>query len=160
MNDEKLNIENDYETDPDITPDRMIIKDDLLTKLKLEKQMSPLNEVPLVEKPGVAFGVEQTKDVLDFSIALTNSIIAALKDGKITVADIPVFFAPLIKLPAALSGLDQVPYELNDLTTAELDELKEFVQTKLDVTDEKAKLIINKSISLLYEIYDLIKIIK
>lgn len=121
---------------------------------KTEFQMS---DVILPEKPGITFGIEETKDVVAAGVALANSIIAALEDGKISLADIPVFFNPVLKLPAALSGIDKVPAELGDIDAEELNELKAIVKDQLSVSDEKAAEIIDASIAVLYDIYLLIK---
>lgn len=151
-----MNIDLDPEETPKV--DDLEIKDEQLTKPKLENKMSEVNGTPvLTDKPGLQFGIEETKDVVKFGTSLANAIITALKDGKIGLTDLPAFVAPLTKLPAALSGIANVPAELSDLTELEMQELREAVQNDLEVDDAKAKVIVDKSINVLYAIYGLVK---
>jgi hypothetical protein len=119
-----------------------------------------MKEVQVPEEPGISYGVEETKDVIAAGVALANAVISSLKDGKVTLTDIPAFIAPVTKLPAAISGIALVPAELADLDAIELQELTEAVKAQLEVDDEKAKVIIQKSIQTLYGLYDLVKAIK
>lgn len=115
----------------------------------------------LTDQPGMQFGIEETKDVILFGVSAANAVIASLKDdGKITVKDFPNLIAPMMKLPAALSGLNYVPAELADLTEVEKDELIQFVKANLEVDDAKAQAIIQKSIEAAYSIYNLVKAIE
>lgn len=147
--------------DPEGKVDDLEIRDDYLTKPKLEKDMSEKNEVPvLTDKPGLEFGTDETKDVVLFGCSLANAVIAALKDGKIAITDFPDFLPPIMKIPAALSGIGKVPQELNDLSQIEKDELIQLVKDNLQVDDAKAELVIEKSINTLYSIYDLVKTVQ
>ncbi len=151
-----MNIEYDPEETPNV--DNLKIKDEQLTNPKLENEMSEVNGTPvLTDKPGLEFGIDETKDVIKFGTSLANGLIKALKDGKIGLTDIADFIAPSTKLPAALSGISKVPAELNDLTELEMQELRDLVQSDLQVDDAKAKVIIDKSINVVYAIYGLVK---
>lgn len=123
------------------------------------KEIGKMANVNIPEKPGIALGIEETKDVLIFGIDLANAAIEALSDGKLTIGDFPLFIKPIIGLPKALSGIDQVPAELADLSAIEKDEIKTIVQEKLFVNDEDAAIIAQKAIDVVYGIYDLIKTI-
>lgn len=125
-----------------------------------KRKFFEMEKIKLPAKPGIAWGIEETTDVVEFGIALANSVIKALEDGRITLLDIPGFIVPLTKLPAALSGIEFVPYELNDLQQDEIDKLKKTVTDNLQVDDERAKLIIEQSIVTLYQIYNLVKLVK
>ena len=128
----------------------------LKEKVKEIVKMAP---VTLPEKPGLELGIEETKDVLVFGIDLANAAIEALSDGKLSITDFPLFIKPIIGLPKALSGIDKVPAELGDLTVIEKDEIIAIVQEKLVVNNEDAAVIAQKSIEVVYRIYDLIKTI-
>lgn len=128
------------------------------TKNKIGDKMT---EVKVPEKPGLEFGIEETQDVLDAAISVANSVILSLADGKLNLFDVVHFIKPITKLPQAISGLEFVPSELDNLSPAELDELIGFVKTNLELEDDgKAKLIAEKSIRLIYDVYDLVKLIK
>ncbi|MBI1939177.1 MAG: hypothetical protein HYS25_13795 [Ignavibacteriales bacterium] len=117
-------------------------------------------EVKETTKPDIEIGIEETLDALDFTIALANGVIATLKDGKVSVADIPNFIKPLIKLPAAISGIDKVPAELNQLRENELQIILDEVKKELSTDDIKTKAIVEQSLKILFGINELIEIIK
>jgi len=126
-------------------------------KIEVPTELYPLK---LPENPGEEVGIEQTKDVVIFAVLFANAIIESWKDGKITVSDIMNFMSPMFKLPRALSGLDAVPEELNDLDAGELDSLILLVQDLIEVDSDKAKIIVEKSIKTMYAIFELVKAIK
>lgn len=126
-------------------------------KIEVPNELQPL-ELP--ENPGEEVGIEETKDVVIFAVLFANAIIESWKDGKITVSDIMNFMSPMFKLPGALSGLDAVPEELNDLDAGELDSLILLVQDLIEVDSDKAKIIVEKSIKTMYAIFELVKAIK
>ena len=119
-----------------------------------------MKPVSLPEKPGVGFGIDETKDVIEFGISLTNSLIHAFGDGKLTLTDVPHFIAPMTKLPSALTGINMVPFEVGDIQKFELQKLIDFVKENLDVDDRKAKNIIEQCLLIIYDIYDLVTTIK
>jgi len=132
-----------------------------LEKIQSQKEGTPnMEPVVIPEKPGLSFGIEETQEVVDFGISLANAVIKSLADGKVGFSDIPNFVSPVFKLPKALSGIDKVPYELNDIQPEELEQLKSFVKANLDVADEKAKEIIDNSLLVLYDIHTLVKVVK
>ena len=130
---------------------------DLIQEQKKEVIMKPIS---LPEKPGVEFGIDETKDVIEFGISLTNSLIHAFGNGKIILTDVPYFIAPMTKLPSALSGINLVPFEVGDIQKFELQKLIDFVKENLDVDDRKAKNIIEQSLLIIYDIYDIVTTIK
>ncbi len=131
-----------------------------LEPIQEQKKEVTMNIVSLPEKPGVGFGIDETKDVIEFGISLTNSLMHAFSDGKITLADVPYFIAPMTKLPSALSGINMVPFEVGDIQKFELQKLTGFVKENLDIDDKKAKNIIEYSLLIIYDIYELVTTIK
>ena len=125
-----------------------------------QKKEILMKPVSLPQKPGVGFGIDETKDVIAFGISLTNSLIRAFDDNKLTITDIPHFIAPITKLTSALTGINMVPFEIGDIQKFELQKLIEFVKENLDVDDKKAKNIIEQSLLIIYDIYDLLTTIK
>lgn len=119
-----------------------------------------LEFVTVPDKAGINIGIDETMDVVDAAVSLANAIIDSYSDGKLTVSDIFNFIKPFTKLPKAISGIDQVPYELDDLQEAELNQLIEFVQNELEVDDLRAKLIVQKSLEAIYSLYELLKVIR
>lgn len=125
-----------------------------------QKKKVTMSTISLPEKPGVGFGIDETKDVVEFGISLTNSLIHAFKDGKITLTDVPYFISPMTKLPSALSGINMVPFEVGDIQKFELQKLTDFVKENLDIDNKKARNIIEYSLLVIYDIYELVKTIK
>ncbi len=140
--------------------DEKIIPALKLEQIPTKNRERQMEGISLPEKPGIGFGIEETKDVVVFGISLANSIIKAFRDGNITLIDIPLFIAPLTKLPSALSGINMVPFEIGDIEKFELQQLITFVKENLDVDEREAKNIIELSLLMIYDIYDLIKAIK
>lgn len=105
-------------------------------------------------------GTEQLKDavltVCKFVTAIVDSI---ADDGKIGLSDFPKFISPVVSLPAAISGIGEVPAELADLTPEEKSELVELVKEELDL-GENAEAVIEKALTILYEIKSLVDMLK
>lgn len=131
-----------------------------LEQIPINNKETKMRTVSLPEKPGVGFGIEETKDVVAFGISLTNSVIKSFRDGNINLIDIPFFIEPITKLPSALSGISMVPFEIGDIDKFELQQIISFVKENLDVDEREAKNIIELSLLMIYDIYDLIKTIK
>ncbi|MEW6196807.1 MAG: hypothetical protein AB1521_16795 [Bacteroidota bacterium] len=140
--------------------DEKIIPAIKLEQIPAQNKEVQMEGISLPEKPGIGFGIEETKDVVVFGISLANSIIKAFRDGNITLIDIPLFIAPITRLPSALSGINMVPFEIGDIEKFELQQLTTFVKENLDVDEREAKNIIELSLLMIYDIYDLIKAIK
>lgn len=79
-------------------------------------------------------GVEQTKDAIVAIAAFVNAMSYALEDGKITLTDLPLLLNPAMKLPAALTGIGEIPNELSELDDNEMNELLVVVATELDLS--------------------------
>lgn len=128
-------------------------------KMPSNKQEYTMSNVALPDQPGLSFGIEETLDVVDFGVAIANGAVKSLKDGKVGISDIPHFISPLIKLPTALTGIDKVPAEIGDIDDVELEKLINHVKANLDVDNEKAMEIVQRSLTLIYDAYNLVKII-
>jgi len=96
-------------------------------------------------------GIEELKDVLAFGIDVGE----ALSDG-IGIEDISALFG----LPEAIAGISNVPAEIADLDEAERKELKEYVSTEFDIPDDKLEAVIEQSISVVVDLYNLYTLFK
>lgn len=141
-----------FELDPKVK-----LNDVPKNKMETTKELTMTDEV---KQPVIEIGIDETLDVVNCGIDIANSTISALEDGKITFTDAPKFFGLVFSVPKAISGINLVPAELENLNAEELTQVIEAVKTKLNVADEKAKVIAEKSIKVLYQVYDLIKTIK
>lgn len=120
--------------------------------------MAHLGKIP--EAPGVEFGIEETMDVVDFGVDFANAVIKTFEDGKVTPGDIIHFVSPVIKLPSAISGLEMVPAEIENMDEAELQTVVNSVMEKLNVPEDKAREIVKRSIEAVYSVYQLVKAVK
>lgn len=84
-------------------------------------------------------GVAELKDVLKLGLVIRQDLVSALSDGKITIADLPKFADVIPHGAAAFSGVQQVPAEVADLSSQELDELHAWVKDEYGVGEEQVK---------------------
>jgi hypothetical protein len=117
-----------------------------------------MEKVILPPEPGTKFGVEETKDAVKFGCKFGLAISVCL-DG-VDFEDVDEITSALTQLPSALSGMGSIPSEIGDMDTFELQECIDIVRTELKVENQKALLIVEKSLKVLYAIYDLVKEIK
>lgn len=131
-----------------------------LEKIPINKKEYEMAQVEEPGKPKIEIGIEETKQVVSFGTALTNAIIKALADGKISLLDLGLLINPFTKLFPAIAGIGSVPNEIEDLSEGELEELKKQVIGELEVNDEQAVLIVEYSLQVIHDIYALYKIAK
>ena len=89
-------------------------------------------------------GIKETKDVVRAGIKMG----IAFSDG-IGLDDIGV----ITVLPAALSGIADVPAELADLDAVEARELHQYVVDEFDIDDNDVEAVIEQAIKVVIEIY-------
>lgn len=129
-------------------------------KLPLAEQKLKMEMVTMPEEPRIPYGIEETTDVVEFLTSAANAVMEALNDdGKITLKDYPKFFAPATKIFPALTGIGQVPKELNDLQPEEKAELIQLVKDNLSLNDN-AEAIVAKAFDIAFEIKELADLIK
>jgi hypothetical protein len=123
-------------------------------KSKLNITMEP---VTMPDKPNINVGISDLKDVALAGAAFGNAIYSALADdGKINLADAGKFFTPVMKLPAAISGISNVAAEIDDLQESEIEELKKLIADELDVK-ENVEEIVTSSIALIWQVKELVE---
>ena len=91
-------------------------------------------------------GIQETKDVVYAGLKIGE----ALSDG-VDITDV----GALTSLPAAISGISDVPAEIADLDEAEMEELKMFVQDNFDIPDDDVEKFVEKAISTVIQLYQL-----
>lgn len=105
----------------------------------------------------VTVGLKETKEVIDFAIALGTGVEASLEDKKITFTDLPNFFPALFKIKDAIEDIDQVPLEFKLATTEELEELKQYLRDTLDLKDDQMEEFIEDAFGVILDIWHLSK---
>ena len=105
------------------------------------------------------FGIEETADLVIAVAAFANATGEALEDGVITLSDLPLLLDPAVKLPAAFSGISEVPKELGELDEAEKNELLVLVAGELDFS-ENTEEVVTRALIIISDIKDLIDYIK
>ena len=104
------------------------------------------------------YGIEQTADLVIAIAAFANAGASALEDDKITLSDLPLLLSPAMKLPAALSGISEVPRELGELDEEEKNQLLVLVSEELDFKGSIED-VVTKALIIIADIKDLIDFI-
>ncbi|MEL6837147.1 MAG: hypothetical protein AAFP77_29350 [Bacteroidota bacterium] len=73
------------------------------------------------------YGIQQTEEMFDAVVAVKEAIQLSKKDdGKVTFpGDMVNFVAPIPRIITGFTGANQIPRELTDLDTLELDRLRD-----------------------------------
>lgn len=82
--------------------------------------------------------VKESKEVVQFMVAMVKASADVLADGKVNVSDMFAMFEGLRRAPAAVEGVNLVPQEFMDMTEVEKGELLAEV-AKLDLPDDVAE---------------------
>lgn len=94
-------------------------------------------------------GIQETKDVLLFGMALGNAIYASVADdGHVTLGDAANFVPAISAMPDALKNISEVPKELKDLDENELAEIRELVLSKIPDIGDKWLIVARESINI------------
>ena len=104
--------------------------------------------------------MKELQEVSKFVISLVMAIDKAVADKKINIMDLPLFFSPIMSAQAAFEGIDKVKGELDSMDAAKLAELKNYIKEELDLSSDKSEEIIEKSLDLAIDLFDILKIIK
>lgn len=106
------------------------------------------------------FGIQETKELLRFVLALGNAAGQAARDGKIDVSDLAYFVSALTKIGPALDKIDLVPKELADLSEAEREELLAFFRSEFDIPQDRLEAIIELLFSITLSFARLLAMLK
>ena len=99
-------------------------------------------------------GIKETKDALLFGISMAMAIDETTQDG-FQWTDVLSLIKPMVKLPAAIAGIQNVPAELADLDEAERTELVEAIK-ELEFASEFSEEIAEQALRVGVEIGNLI----
>jgi hypothetical protein len=102
-------------------------------------------------------GLKETKEAIDFAIALGQGVENALSDEVITLTDIPSFFPSFVKLVPAIEGADQIALEFKLASQEEIDELKAYVNSKLELNDKEMEKFIEDAFGLVLTVWSIVK---
>jgi hypothetical protein len=105
----------------------------------------------------IKIGFKETKEAIDLAIALGRGIEKSLGDDKIDFTDIPNFIPATMVLFQAIDGIEAVPLEFNVSSKEEIEELKAYVQSQLDLDDDKLEAFIEDSFKVLLDIFVIYK---
>ena len=86
--------------------------------------------------------LKETKEVLDFVISLGESLASSLGDGSLGVTDLINFWEPVSKLSDALDGFEKIVAEIGNLTSEDLDYLREYIKSEFDIEDNQIESLI------------------
>jgi len=81
-------------------------------------------------------GIKETKDLITLGASFGEAIYEAGKDSEWTLGDYKHFLPVLGDVIPAISGIEQVPAELKDLTEAEKMELFDFFKQEFNIPDD------------------------
>lgn len=101
-------------------------------------------------------GTDNLKKCVKFGIEIGEAVDASLADGHFSIADASNFFKPMMEVPSVVAAGKLAMPELKDLDAAEAKELVDYVTTELNIANDKAEAVIEKSLKVaaaLYEIY-------
>jgi hypothetical protein len=102
-------------------------------------------------------GTKETKDVVRFLCALISTVADAMKDGKVSLSEATSLIPVLMKLPAAIDGIDEIPDEASDFTMEEIEEIKEVIVEDLDLPDDQVEAAVEHLLEMAVKLYALVK---
>ena len=79
------------------------------------------------------YGIQQTKELLDFIFSLAEAVKKSASDGEFSWSDGLNFIEPLKKIAPAIDDIDQVIPEVMDLDASEWNELVDYVQANFNL---------------------------
>lgn len=102
----------------------------------------------------IKIGLVETKQAIDLAIAIGEGVELSLaNDGKITLGDFPNFLAVFGKLLDGIDGIEDVPLEFAVATPEEIEELKAYINARLDLDDDKIEGFIEDSFKVVLDIF-------
>jgi len=104
--------------------------------------------------------LKESVEVIDFAVALGQSVEKAKLDGKIDVTDIAYFMDPLMKLVPAVENIKAVKEEMLNASAEAKQELVAHFKAKLDIADDKLEMVIEESFALAIAVSNLVAAIK
>ena len=90
--------------------------------------------------------MKETKDFVLFAAKLMNGVGESLKDGEVTILDLPSFGSAIAAFPAAIAGSSGIAAELSGASDADLDDLAAAFAKEFNIPQDSAEQMVEKSI--------------
>ena len=106
------------------------------------------------------YGIDQTKELLDFVIEIIEAYGSVYEDKTIDLADVPALWSTIMKLPKAFEQIELVPFELGELSDDEQEQLVTHLDEGLELKDGEHRAILQavfKAARANYELYKLLR---
>lgn len=117
----------------------------------LLKRLTWMLAVLALTNKGFNMDVKNTKEALEFAMALGTAGGKSYADKKLSPSDAIYFYDTVVKLPAAIDDADLIISEIKDLSDEEKAELHEVV-AHLDLPDDQKEAFIEQGIKLAVDI--------
>ncbi len=101
-------------------------------------------------------GIDNLKKAALLGIDIGKQVETALADGKFSWVDSFGFLDELIKVPGIINSRKDIIAEYKDLTEAEREELKEYIQDNLDLINDELEGKIEKGLDIIFSILNFI----
>jgi hypothetical protein len=101
-------------------------------------------------------GIEQTKDVVKFVVALGVGAAKSYEDKKLSFMDLANFLGAVTAFPAAISGISEVPAELADMDATERQELVDYIKEEFDIPQDALEARVEEALGICSSIYDFV----
>jgi hypothetical protein len=99
---------------------------------------------------------KETKDVIDFAIAVGKGYEISMDDGKLTWTDLPNLMEAVMKIGPALTGFGDIKLEFKMATKEEALELIEYVKENVELKNKTAEAFIEDAFALVVDLWHLI----
>lgn len=104
--------------------------------------------------------IKDTKEMLDFVMAVVQASVDAAADGKFGLGDIIRFCRVLPKLGPALRGSGNIRAELADLSEEEKKELGDLIQEKFKLENKLLEELVEQALIALISLIDLAPLVE
>jgi hypothetical protein len=99
---------------------------------------------------------KNTKEMLKFVIGLAESMEKAMADGKMSFDDVGYLVTALMDAGPAFGEINQIPAEVRDLTTTEAQDVRNYVASELDLTNDKVEGVVEAGLDVCVQLTRLI----
>jgi hypothetical protein len=102
------------------------------------------------------FGLDETKDVLNFLAEFGENLSTALDDGDVDWGDLINFIPALAKAGPAWMGIEKVPGEITDMTPEEKAELDLYVMEEFDISEDNVEDYLERGFAVLTHLFEFV----
>lgn len=90
--------------------------------------------------------IKETKELVGFALFTVKAVGTSMSDGKIGFEDAWRMIELLQKAQPAFAGVAEVPAEIADLDSAEVDELKKYILSEFDIPNDQLESVIKDAL--------------